>query len=573
DEYLALVTPGGQELCKIIKQYLPNVCGLQEGTILGVLGQGVFGIVLLMRYRKKHYAVKVIVEKAKSAGNTIEKEIAIQNDFYKLGLAPKVTCHQVVTNRYGQRVHVVSMDRVDGNLFYLLCLIGHNPRLVKEAARQLIEIMTVMRHYGITHGDMHGGNVGFRHLGEGRFQLMLLDFGQSSTKVYNPIVDAEQFLSALLVNEHSPHAEVFAEALQGFLNETPAANGYQLQGTRERFLAVWRKYAKYFGRRRGELAPVASDVSAEVIDLGNVVSEPVVRDMEPTMVDSFDDDGVEETKSDSLDEETNMDSAETVLEATSQDLPDTPRATYSRLPSFDSQATESNIADEGLPDTPGASLVSDDSEDEPKSLPSDNEIRRMIREILAKTQRLDSMRESEVRYILQYYFNVDFSVRHIRRLLKEELVKDKPLKICKTGYERNPVTGRCRKVCKEDQVRSPKSGRCIKSPAARQQRQRVKKICPAGYEKNPATGRCRKVCTEDQVRSPKSGRCIKSPAARQQRQRVKKRCPVGFEKNPATGRCRKVCKEDQVRSPKSGRCLKKCKSNQRRNSQGRCVRK
>ena len=70
------------------------------------------------------------------------------------------------------------------------------------------------------------------------------------------------------------------------------------------------------------------------------------------------------------------------------------------------------------------------------------------------------------------------------------------LAVCRPGYYRHPVTGRCRstraigkltKPCATGQVRNPATGRCKKLAT-----KTALKECPAGYQRNPQTRRCRK---------------------------------------------------------------------------------
>ncbi len=303
--YTKLVSPGGYKLCMSMKKYLPNACNIK--SVIDVLGQGAYGIVLsVMNDQDQKHAVKVIVHKDNIVTVPTELEVAIQNDFHRIGLAPAVNCTLTATNKYGKKVSFISMDTVDGTLFKLLCLIRDQPDKIREAVRQLVGIMKTMRKYGITHGDMHGGNIGYRNV-PGGFKLMLIDFGQSSTKVYNPVLDAEKFISILLHHEKSPHTREFAEALQQFLDETEGVNGYQLVGTKDNVRNLWVNNHKNWGRRDEQLKPLTPAervaITVRKLKMSRAVDRSPSQALSGTMIDAVnwdsDDDSINESKTES----------------------------------------------------------------------------------------------------------------------------------------------------------------------------------------------------------------------------------------------------------------------------------
>lgn len=133
------------------------------------------------------------------------------------------------------------------------------------------------------------------------------------------------------------------------------------------------------------------------------------------------------------------------------------------------------------------------------------------------------------------------------------------VKVCGNGYERNPLTNRCRKVT-EDEDEGPKP-------------------CPDGYERNPLTNRCRKIVEEENglkpcpagyYRNPETNRCRKIETTLAT---ALQPCPPGYERNPATNRCRKVttsCQDGYEIGP-NGTCVKSCGDGYERNPEtGRC---
>ena len=96
-------------------------------------------------------------------------------------------------------------------------------------------------------------------------------------------------------------------------------------------------------------------------------------------------------------------------------------------------------------------------------------------------------------------FSTNFSKN---RISPKKKVKEKKVKECPPGKERNPKTGRCVslssknikeiKECPPGQERNPETGRCKKSRKVSRKKSRkiALKECPPGKERNPKTGRC-----------------------------------------------------------------------------------
>ncbi len=260
-------------LCKTIEAELPTMCHLDRYKVIKVLGQGQYGLVLLMESKtdpQDRIAVKLgqIPEGQEAqARDMLTEEVNLQKEFHSIDLAPAVICFDS-----NDTIGVIVMEPVNGVLKELMCEMDNVQGLVDS----VVSIMEVMKHYKITHGDMHSGNIAYRHHPDGSIQLLLIDFGFASTRKYNPAVDAEQLLSELVEIEQSPFASDFHIGLQQFLNETEEAQGYELVGSR----AAWERLSdanmQNFGRRRDPLVSKRKRQRSEAdVEESQLVSAPM----------------------------------------------------------------------------------------------------------------------------------------------------------------------------------------------------------------------------------------------------------------------------------------------------------
>ncbi|MCH9718026.1 MAG: hypothetical protein K0U52_13235, partial [Gammaproteobacteria bacterium] len=173
-------------------------------------------------------------------------EMELQNEFHSIGLAPAVLGFDS-----DSKVSLIVMEPVDGTLAELLCSVD-NPENVID---QVVNMMKVMEQYGVTHGDMHSGNITYQLPPDGSAKLMLIDYGFSSTRTHDPALDAEQLFSELVEIEESPFAEAFQQGLQAYLNTTPSARLYTLTGDRDRWQNLFDDYQDLIGLRDTPLVP------------------------------------------------------------------------------------------------------------------------------------------------------------------------------------------------------------------------------------------------------------------------------------------------------------------------------
>jgi serine/threonine protein kinase len=146
------------------------------------------------------------------------------------------------------------------------------------------------------------------------------------------------------------------------------------------------------------------------------------------------------------------------------------------------------------------------------------------------------------------------SVRKSSKLFRKKSSTKQTHKVkqCPEGKELNPATGRCRNKCPSHKQRNSKGNCVVKtkndkhSSKTKNKKSSIKtkkiKICPSGKELNPATGRCRNKCPPNKERNSK-GNCVVKTKNDKRTSKTKKIkiCPSGKELNPATGRCRNKC--------------------------------
>ena len=138
------------------------------------------------------------------------------------------------------------MEQVDIMLKDLLCRVGMDMKRLKPIIQSVLHAMLRMKKEKVTHGDMHSDNIGFYENNDGTYDLVFIDFGQSSTKTNNVIVDAEQLISELYMIDNAPQAPIFASWMQWFIQKYFDKN-YKLFGTRKEFIRVHTEYGKYIG--------------------------------------------------------------------------------------------------------------------------------------------------------------------------------------------------------------------------------------------------------------------------------------------------------------------------------------
>jgi hypothetical protein len=242
-DYMGLLTQPfnykGAFMCDQLGKLMgPSVRGWR---VVRYLGGGVFGKVFQMQAPGGTVvAVKFMVEEkqGEAAG-----EVRAQTAFHALGLAPRVLEHKTIKTQGGVKMHLIVMDRIDLTLEEMLCMAQHDTGKIRKIADQVVNMMARMRTARVTHGDMHIQNIGYT-IRNGEYVPILIDFGQSSTKSNNPLVDSEQLLRTLtsrdLHGAYYPYAYIIADALQKYIDRIGLR--YQLTGDDETQGEIWHNY-------------------------------------------------------------------------------------------------------------------------------------------------------------------------------------------------------------------------------------------------------------------------------------------------------------------------------------------
>ncbi len=242
--YLGLVTQpptySGPYMCdQLVHLMGPSLKGWR---LIRYLGGGEYGKVFQMQSPTGDVlAVKLVVEKKRGE---VAEETRAQGVFHGLGLAPRVREHKVVRTLAGAKMHLIVMENIDMTLEEMLCVAQHDTQKIQSIADQVVDMMDRMRTAKVTHGDMHTQNIGYQ-VRNGKYEPILIDFGQSSTKSNNPLVDAEQLLRTLSSPNiaNYPYSHVFADALQRYLDRI--GKRYDLTGDDKVQKRLWNRYCDF----------------------------------------------------------------------------------------------------------------------------------------------------------------------------------------------------------------------------------------------------------------------------------------------------------------------------------------
>jgi hypothetical protein len=239
-------------VCDIIQRLLPKTCLAKKGwRINGVLGAGEFGLTFSVERatgKQRRAALKVVAipEDGGDAWITVEDEVAMQRKFHRAGLAPPVLCHDETTIN-GVEVHVVLMGAIDMVFSDWLGqkfpgeeegLVGAKDPLLNPKAgfapameRALRDLFVRMAQHRLTHGDMHGENIGLvvdpKTL---KMHMEFIDFGAASQgpRSYSR-ADAAQLLAGTRVHMNN-------RADTERLNKRDTARFAWLRGVTDRIL-------------------------------------------------------------------------------------------------------------------------------------------------------------------------------------------------------------------------------------------------------------------------------------------------------------------------------------------------
>lgn len=181
--------------------------------VVRIIGAGINGLVLEVEDGNGRSAMKL--------GRTdMRGEMYAQKRFYEVGLAPDVTGVGMF-EWSGARYMYIMMELVDYTLYELLCAEIIPPR---ELAKSIVSLLKRMWEQGLTHGDMHPFNIGFRRREDpARLEPVLMDFGWADWTRHRPDLDPDQFMRVLVSHKY-PHSTVFRKHMQEYLGATYTIN-------------------------------------------------------------------------------------------------------------------------------------------------------------------------------------------------------------------------------------------------------------------------------------------------------------------------------------------------------------
>lgn len=191
-------------------QFMPEFAKLPSATkskpywqVVKKLGEGSVGMVyVVVNSKGENYALKIqVVTPGQPRFMSVEDEVKLQNFFANLNLAPRVVGLTTVQlqDPLKTQIKIIVMETIDFTLDDLVCNPNAFPASwVNAVAEEVKQLLLVLHKYGITHGDMHSGNIGFVYDPDTKqLKLRLIDFGQSSNKGNNARVDALQLMHGL----------------------------------------------------------------------------------------------------------------------------------------------------------------------------------------------------------------------------------------------------------------------------------------------------------------------------------------------------------------------------------------
>ena len=267
--YLGLDNPellnksGGRLFCNMVMKEIGHPM-LKGWKIVRFLGGGLYGKAFLIMNPQVGTRVIKIARDTDESYLSIADEVRIQREFHACvdvngrpnPIAPEVygTYTKLI---HGQKVSVIVMGAIDCTLQEMLCLVQKKNRsdrvkMVYHLVVLLMRIILTQKRANLTHGDMHDQNIGlYTDPKTNKTSMLLIDFGQASTKTFYPHVDFEQLLR-LLVRDNYTYSYLFAKEFQRFLDTM--GSSYQLKGTKAAWLRLKDIYDPHVGlaRRRNK---------------------------------------------------------------------------------------------------------------------------------------------------------------------------------------------------------------------------------------------------------------------------------------------------------------------------------
>lgn len=176
-----------KEPCKTLQAFFPKKCLPKGWRITNVLGAGSFGFVFSTRGPGNERGALKVMKEDKDVDVAHETRIGIR--FHGLGLGPEIKSHCTFKPKGGVTIHLIHMSRIDSTIAKYLS-VDRTGSQIENIVDKLFKAISTMEENGITHGDFHFGNIGFKN----NNTLQIIDFGFSTDKVAMPIVDIYQLI-------------------------------------------------------------------------------------------------------------------------------------------------------------------------------------------------------------------------------------------------------------------------------------------------------------------------------------------------------------------------------------------
>lgn len=238
-------------MCLVAQKHLPKSKYLKGWQVVKLLGSGKFGTIFLIQKGTKLRAVKIMFPSYKDWTTPVE-EFHLQQKAARIGIAPKVLNYSK-HSKFGRTMYVIIMDTMDMDLVtYLKCISTLvKPKERKEYLAGLFRgIRTLffkMKRHNFTHGDLHPGNIMLRYTSDGKtLEVLLIDFGQSSSQINYPWVDVSQFLRVLQWDFKEMYPQ-FKQFFNQLLRELYPDKNKTIAGTDDEFYDLHDIYNPYIG--------------------------------------------------------------------------------------------------------------------------------------------------------------------------------------------------------------------------------------------------------------------------------------------------------------------------------------
>jgi len=230
--------------CGIIEKAVKPTSFFDKYFIFTVYGAGVDGIVVGMaeiNNPENRIAAKFI-RIINNDTSAFQYEVHMQKQFSALGIAPNVKESIILeSNTEGLSYGVIVMDRVNCSMESLIGTWkmrvddGELTQMDAEMKKRdmvgdIIQILITMEQKGLTHGDMHAGNI----VQLSNEKTGIIDFGRSHDLCHSFFVDGCVFLALngfennSLIEAYFPIMEHVVATLEGYGDENGVIGGVYL---------------------------------------------------------------------------------------------------------------------------------------------------------------------------------------------------------------------------------------------------------------------------------------------------------------------------------------------------------